>query len=707
MINEGASAAVSDSQGNSVISLLIEKLPSVALKALDQFHLKDRINRKQYFYLNCLETRTQADGPNQAKTPLEVAVLHNQSELLLHPVFQRLINVKWEKCGKIRAWRDLLLNVFYAIFWTILSVTQAKHPSDHYNPLDEKWWRILLEIIVFLLTCHEVRKKFSEIYGSRKEHREWIVWKTNDLSRDKEYCHPRWPEESRYLEQEIKSLRSQRPLLFKDAWNHFEWLTCAILLATVLTYIVNYCYHSDTTYTVHMRVSVILIIALWLRIMKYARPFRQTGPFVITLGHIAADFLKWGFLFFIIYIPYAASFWMVFGGVNPKPVDGYETVSELLFNVFRMTVVDQYNYDGLARRDANMAKLLCGSYIALSAVIILNILIALLSHTFQRVYDNAKSNAVMQRAYIILNLERALGKNGRKKLHDYLNSHCSPEVLPYEDGSAEGEVSIQATHKNILEEVEEMFRVVNASLGKRCGRKAKSDFDAIIENVKYVRNTQQDLQEASLRIRVHLMKLENFLQVLDSSDDCLETPTTSSRQTRKGETSCGTEGKAKRLEKKSPVRRKCGVSSLQHDPEIYTSLMKRRTSSPPLRKFGEQDQPVSVSSTLPGLATIVHRTADIHNASNSLINSGTSRNSSPVKRRKKKRTYKRTANRSQASSKGSRSSETANYHDSCKPSQWTSDEDETPDESIHCEDGFENPGLELDKDPSIVNAAST
>jgi hypothetical protein len=72
LINAGASAAVYDSQGNSVISLLIERLPSVALKALDQFHLKDRINRKQFFYLNCLEPRREEDAPTRAKTPLEV-----------------------------------------------------------------------------------------------------------------------------------------------------------------------------------------------------------------------------------------------------------------------------------------------------------------------------------------------------------------------------------------------------------------------------------------------------------------------------------------------------------------------------------------------------------------------------------------------------------------------------------------------------------
>ena len=631
----------------------------------------------------------------------KVAVLHNHSEILLHPVFQRLINVKWKKYGKIRAWSDLLMNVFYAIFWTILSVTQPRHPSDHYNPLTEKWWRIALEIIVFLFTCYEARKQFLEIYGSRKEHQSWIAWKTTDLSRDKEYCHPRWPEELRYLEQELKSLRGQRALLFKDAWNHFEWFTCTILLATVLTYVANYFYHSDTTYKVHMRVSVGLLIALWLRIMKYARPFRQTGPFVIILGHITADFLKWAVLFFIIYIPYSASFWMVFGGVSPTPVEGYGTVSELLFNVFRMTVVDQYNFHGLTAQDATMAKLLCGTYIALSAVIILNILIALLSHTFQRVYDNAKSNAVMLRAKIILNLERSLSRKRRKKVHDYVMTHCSPEVLPYEDEYWENELSFQVTYKNILTEVEEMFHLVHASLGKRCGIKAKSDFDSIMENIKTVRKSQQDLQEASLRIRVHLMKLENFFHMLDtcgsarsskqssvrsrkvrsirgsraSSKASRTSPRVSGDSTRESRSSprvlgdnprgvntslrglrmspresranlrghhgssrgSGSEDRRSpkpKFEKRSslPMRRKCGVSSLQHDPEMYTSYIKNQAMTPSLKRFAEQGGLTEMSDSCQGgksspalkSSKTERRSATSNNTS---VNSGESRES--------------------------------------------------------------------------------
>ncbi len=645
------------------------------------------------------------------------------------------------------------MNVFYAIFWTILCVTQPQQPRDHYHPLGEKWWRIVFEIIVFLFTCYEARKQFLEIYGSRKEHQSWIAWKTTDLSRDKEFCHPRWPEELRYLEQELKSLRGQRALLFKDAWNHFEWFTCTILLATVLTYLVNYFYHSDTAYRVHMRVSVGLVIALWLRIMKYARPFRQTGPFVIILGHITADFLKWAVLFFIIYIPYSASFWMVFGGVSPTPVEGYDTVSELLFNVFRMTVVDQYNFRGLSAQDATMAKLLCGTYIALSAVIILNILIALLSHTFQRVYDNAKSNAVMLRAKIILNLERSLSRKRHKHVHDYVITHCSPEVLPYEDECWENELSFQATNKNILAEVEEMFHLVHASLGKRCGMKAKSEFDSIMENVRNVRKSQQDLQEASLRIRVHLMKLENFFHMLDSpsskssskqssvksrkagsSRDSHASPRvgrssprlsgnslrgsdasqrrlpasprgsraslrgahTSPRISHASSRGSGSEGRRSpkpKLGQRSslPLRRKCGVASLQHDPEMYTSFMKKQSLTPSLKRFVEH----APDSALVGQSEKTFVTMDT--SAKTLVNSEETRDSLAE-------------SRLHTETMATESHTSDNHSDRSRNDEKTSElSHESSDEAEQFEDlheGITNFGLNVDDDGSLQSSRS-
>ena len=76
LVTEGAPAGVYDSHGNSALSLLIEKIPEVALIALDQLHTTDYINRREFYFLNHLEgaklKEELQDTP--ARSPLEIAV---------------------------------------------------------------------------------------------------------------------------------------------------------------------------------------------------------------------------------------------------------------------------------------------------------------------------------------------------------------------------------------------------------------------------------------------------------------------------------------------------------------------------------------------------------------------------------------------------------------------------------------------------------
>lgn len=47
---------------------------------------------------------------------------------------------------------------------------------------------------------------------------------------------------------------------------------------------------------------------------------RTLGPFVVMLGKITYDVLRFLFLYFEFYIPYACAFWMIFGKLKIQPV---------------------------------------------------------------------------------------------------------------------------------------------------------------------------------------------------------------------------------------------------------------------------------------------------------------------------------------------------------------------------------------------------
>ena len=159
LIAEGAPAGVYDNLGNSALSLLIEKIPEVALDAMDQFHSVDTINRKEFYFLNYLEATKLKEEKTPARTPLEIAVQNRRYDIIMHPVMQRLIGVKWQMYGKRGAIFDLMINLIYTVLWTVLAVTLPKYGKDLYVPIVPNSWRLIIGIFLILLTLVEIRKQ--------------------------------------------------------------------------------------------------------------------------------------------------------------------------------------------------------------------------------------------------------------------------------------------------------------------------------------------------------------------------------------------------------------------------------------------------------------------------------------------------------------------------------------------------------------------
>ena len=81
-----------------------------------------------------------------------------------------------------------------------------------------------------------------------------------------------------------------------------------MIVASIATLFIAYVFDDLMALSVHVNILSATLIVLWTRLMKYASAFPTLGPFVVMLGHAIYDVLKFGFLFFIFYIPYAASF---------------------------------------------------------------------------------------------------------------------------------------------------------------------------------------------------------------------------------------------------------------------------------------------------------------------------------------------------------------------------------------------------------------
>ena len=399
------------------------------MEALNQFHTTNRANRQEFFYLNFMVPPTM-EKTCHAKAPLDVVVEMNQQHLILHPVFQRLIEVKWKRMGRFGAISYNILNLCLCLLWTGLMVTLPKNPETLYQG-ERKNVVITMEIFAIASLIILLGSELREFFKARNKNECYKRYKEEQIERDLRFTHPKWPEERAYLEREIREVRNSKSSYIRDKWNYFDWVTYSLMGLTVACHVFYATYKTTFTSDFYRAIGSVMLIFLWVRMLKYARPYSMFGLFVVMLSHVVTDTFRIFFLGMHFFIPYAAAFWIIFGVFN---IEGYTlTYGEIFYNLFEMIVVGDYNFEGLKSHQEIMSRLLCGTFIFFCGIICLNLFIALMSDTFQRVYDNAKANAIMQRAAIIVSLETDTFTSRLIKHREWINTNCAPECLYYDD----------------------------------------------------------------------------------------------------------------------------------------------------------------------------------------------------------------------------------------------------------------------------------
>ena len=229
------------------------------------------------------------------------------------------------------------------------------------------------------------------------------------------------------------------------------------------------CVHYLAHLPPHYRVSCLAILLIWLRVLKYARAFSALGPFIIIIGYALKDILRYVFVFAIFIIPFSVCFWIVFGGRVDDP--SVSSLPRVVFMLYRVSLVDEYPFDAMTNVDEAMTIILVGLYLWVTAVVGLNLFIALLSYTFQRVYDNATANAQLQRSEIILDLDLKLPHFLYRRYQKYMMEHCDPFVCSFDDdhyissvGNTRNSAAVVKQLKEVLHQQKEMMGELQMAL---------------------------------------------------------------------------------------------------------------------------------------------------------------------------------------------------------------------------------------------------
>lgn len=321
-----------------------------------------------------------------------------------------------------------------------------------------------------------------------------------------------------------------------DYWIYFDWITLVLILATIISHVVFFHNSSNLSKEVHHYITMPLLLVLWLRIFKYARPFESAGPFIVIFSSVMGDIAKWAFLNLVIVIPFTCAFWITFGAISLNPVDGYNHVGPLLYNMFSMMVVDSHGFENLESANPFMARLLCGSFIAISAIVTLNLLIALLTNTFERLYENAIANAVMQRAQTILLLQKSLGQKQKSKYYNFIKEKASPEVISRNLGRLMTMDNDEATIERVRDDIKAMMGILGEQFGKKSRKGKKSDLDFLRMDISKVQRSQEvivaDMKNMKVWFEEIKLQLEHSTTSKATSTSIKTTDTTDNRYPR-------------------------------------------------------------------------------------------------------------------------------------------------------------------------------
>ena len=149
---------------------------------------------------------------------------------------------------------------------------------------------------------------------------------------------------------------------------------------------------------------------------------------------------------------------MVWGGLD---LNILSQPDELLFMLYRLMLVDEWPYDDMMSTNKPMTYLLVGSYLMVVAILLLNLFIALLSDTFQRIYDNAVSNASMQRAIFLTETLQNFSDKDRRNMYHYLHTECNPVTEDWDDdASDEAQDALKKITHQMYDRVDELARYV-------------------------------------------------------------------------------------------------------------------------------------------------------------------------------------------------------------------------------------------------------
>ncbi|XP_041349921.1 transient receptor potential cation channel subfamily V member 5-like [Gigantopelta aegis] len=166
----------------------------------------------------------------------------------------------------------------------------------------------------------------------------------------------------------------------------------------------------------HIVEDILLIFAVpgsWFFLLFFARGVKLTGPFVtMVYKMLEGDLVRFGVIYIIFLLGFAQGFYFLFqdGDDDNSDTQKFATPQDTVMTLFQMTL-GEFKYDSFNfARYPPLTKLIFAIFMILVPILLLNMLIAMMGNTYQRVISKSEKEWRKQWAKTVVVLERGFSK---------------------------------------------------------------------------------------------------------------------------------------------------------------------------------------------------------------------------------------------------------------------------------------------------------
>ena len=201
-------------------------------------------------------------------------------------------------------------------------------------------------------------------------------------------------------------------------WKGIDAVTVTYALVTGAVRIATHVEHSETLAEVEMRMRAIAYLCLWLRFVRVLSVFSFTGPLVqMIIQMFVHDLLRWAFIQVLVLVSFASALSALFSGMNEADVAlneagiyAFGSMGDAMKTLTEITVGTDEPWPertwGLVANSGLGWAILFG-YQVITSLLLMNLLIALLTHTVDTIRNRNVIEYTYGRCYTAL-LSRTL-----------------------------------------------------------------------------------------------------------------------------------------------------------------------------------------------------------------------------------------------------------------------------------------------------------